>query len=306
MVFKEDITRTVVKFNRLLTHSLLVSIVNSTAIEIEAAKSLYGPPAEMCVINFLSTEDASRFFKILQESQATAWNHREVTHEQRMKTLFTKINVAIAQADLMGSNQQFGGGHLPPPSSLGTRQRVSTPAVEAISNSTRTPFTLLRDRGGGDYYSLRDPCRILSHSKAPGRTPRSTLSNPTIYHQQFSAVADLDDDWRSKSPGGDKNGDFFRSVSSSRNSPGSSRSRTIRKCGSIPSAQIRGRNVSKGHIPKTLPKFIIDGSGDGVGLENKKEEQKTEEVNNFAEDIVFEVFVTIFAKIDSGKIILSK
>lgn len=321
MVFKEEAARTVIKFNRLLTHSLLVSVVSSTAIEVEAAKSLYGPPSEMCVINFMTTDDASRFYKTLQESQATAWNHREVTHEQKMKTLFTKINVAIAQADLMGVN------NIPiNPENLARR----TVPVDSFNNATRTPFTLLKDRdmhkGMRDRelrcrnlrdreereMDMREKCGILTNSFRKLYTTKATRpsQSETAVH-----ISDLDDDWRSKNCG--DGSEFFASVGT--RTPHhfmDQQARIAKKCVSVPSTKlsygglppVRPVKTFEPPLAKSSPSQFAfqtypndnsrDGSGDTEHLLFGQGHKADDEC--FSEDIVFEEFVTVFMKIDSG------
>lgn len=307
MVFKEDISRTVVKFNRLLTHSLLVSVVSPTAIEIEAAKSLYGPPSEMCVINFVNTEDSSRFYKTLQEGQTTAWNHREVTHEQRMKNIFTKISVALAQADLISS------------SSVG----IASGSRAALSAEipSRSPFTFsVRNRGGGGDPMAHASC---SSSNSSCKASPSGLSLPLRSRHPSEPrtplhVADLDDNWRNPGRGGEDDGGNNKEFGVGLRPRSRQQADRLRYKESLNrgSGLMAGTNSIIINNTNNNPIMMMrsdnsgGGGGDSGGNQNNSPKPPTHggggdgdntKLVDTPGDVIFQVFTTVFVKLDLGE-----
>ncbi|CAL8126742.1 unnamed protein product [Orchesella dallaii] len=171
MVFRHDRGRVTVKYNRLLTNQLLVRCLNPVSVEVEPARSLGNIPQETCVFTFTCHSEANKFIVDINESQCTAWNHREVFLEQSMRS----------QADHYIAQQAANLGYFSP-RPLSARAIPSGYLVQAVIDKSPA----LTPRGirilppiGPQNRSKRSPFTVSA------RTPR----------------ADLDENWRNRDAG---------------------------------------------------------------------------------------------------------
>ncbi|ODN01019.1 hypothetical protein Ocin01_05661 [Orchesella cincta] len=168
MVFRHDRGRVTVKYNRLLTNQLLVRCLNPVSVEVEPARSLGNIPQETCVFTFTCHSEANKFILDINESQCTAWNHREVFLEQSMRS----------QADHYIAQSAANMGYFSP-RPLSARAIPSGYLVQAVVDKSPS----LTPRG----------MRILPPIGPQNRTKRTpfTVSART-------PRADLDENWRNR------------------------------------------------------------------------------------------------------------